>query len=70
VRATHRCRVGHYWIIDPDERTLQVYRWHADGYIGVQSAAAGEAVCAEPFGEIEIAIDALFADEGGAADLE
>src|SRR5215813_706861 len=31
-RAYHLHRVQHYWIVDPIEETLAVYRWHSDGY--------------------------------------
>ena len=47
--------VRHVWLIDPNERTLEVFRLGADGHwqvIGLYDEAAK--VRAEPFGAIEI----------------
>jgi Uma2 family endonuclease len=60
----HRDHVDHYWILDPDEGTLAVYRWHADGYLEVLIAERGQTVRAEPFEAIELSVGGLFGDEG------
>ena len=54
--------VPHYWIVDPEQETLAVYRWHADGYLEVLAVAAerGQRVRAEPFDAIELPVGALF----------
>ena len=57
----HRHDVGHYWILDPEQGTLAVYRWHADGYLEVLSAERGQTVRAEPFDAIELPLSALWA---------
>lgn len=62
-RAYHRHEVGHYWLVDPVEETLAVYRWHRDGYVEVLIADRGEAVRAEPFDAIELRIGVLFGDD-------
>lgn len=62
-RVYHRHQVGHYWIIDPDQETLAVYRWHADGYVEVLIAARDERVRAEPFDAIEFCVGVLFGDD-------
>ena len=31
-RTHHRHQVPHYWIVDPAEETLSVYRWAPEGY--------------------------------------
>lgn len=62
-RVYHRHRVGHYWIIDPVEETLAVYRWHTDGYVEVLIADRTECVRAEPFDAIELRIGVLFGDD-------
>jgi Uma2 family endonuclease len=62
-RVLHAAEVPHYWILDPEERILLVHRWSSDGYTVVQRAAAGEAVRAEPFEAIELAVAALFGDD-------
>ena len=62
-RAYHRALVGHYWIVDPFEETLAVYRWHEAGYIEVIVAAREERVRAEPFDELELHVGVLFGDD-------
>jgi Uma2 family endonuclease len=59
----HRHQVGHYWIADPEQATLAVYRWHADGYLEVLAAERGDRVRAEPFDAIELSVGALFGDD-------
>jgi Uma2 family endonuclease len=56
----HRHEVGHYWIVDPDQETLAVYRWHTDGYLEVLAAESGSRVRAEPFDAIELPVGTLF----------
>jgi Uma2 family endonuclease len=62
-RIYHRSEIGHYWILDPDEATLSVYRWHPDGYLEVLAAERGQRVRAEPFDAIELAVGVLFGDD-------
>ncbi|HEX2572369.1 MAG TPA: Uma2 family endonuclease [Polyangia bacterium] len=59
----HRHEVGHYWILDPVEETLAVYRWHPAGYLEVLAAESGNRVRAEPFDAIELPVGALFGKE-------
>lgn len=59
-RTYHRMRVGHYWVIEPVDRILTVFRWHESGYVLALGAGAGEVVHAEPFGAIELDMDRLF----------
>lgn len=61
-RVYHRHQVGHYWLVDPLEQTLMVYRWSPDGYIDVLSADATERVRAEPFDAIELVVGSLSAE--------
>ena len=63
LRLYHRVEIPHYWIVDPQEQTLTVMRWSADGYVTRQSAERGEVVRAEPFDAIEIAVGTLFGDD-------
>lgn len=65
-RVYQRHGVPHYWIVDPIEETLAVYRWHADGYVEVLIADRAERVRAEPFAEIELRIGVLFGDDDDA----
>jgi Uma2 family endonuclease len=63
MRVYQRNGVGHYWIIDPVEETLSVYRCTAEGYLVALKAERGERVRAEPFEAIEIPVGILFGDE-------
>jgi len=63
MRAYHRTGVPHYWIVDPDRQTLSVYRWTADGFLMALMAEPGERVRAEPFGDVDLDVGALFGDE-------
>ncbi|HEY4183095.1 MAG TPA: Uma2 family endonuclease [Kofleriaceae bacterium] len=62
-RIYHQHRVEHYWLLDPENGTFAVNRWHPDGYLEVLSAERSQTVRAEPFDAIEILVGALFGDE-------
>jgi len=52
--------VPHYWIADPVEQLLEVYRHAAGGYPLALSAKAGQRIRAEPFDAVELRVDELF----------
>lgn len=60
-RVYHRAGIEHYWIVDPEHRSLIVYRNEPRGYLAVLTGMRGETVRAEPFDSIEIRIDDVFA---------
>ncbi len=62
-RAYHRHEVPHYWLLDPDQETLTVYRFSPDGYVEILIAGRQERVRAEPFQELEISVATLFGDD-------
>lgn len=62
-RLYHRSEVGHYWIVDPRDGTIEVRRWSAPGYVSVLTAERGEKVRAEPFDELELDVGTLFGDD-------
>jgi Uma2 family endonuclease len=62
-RVYHRTQVPHYWIVDPVEETLTVYRWTPDGYLELLVAERGERVRAEPFEAISLLVGFLFGDD-------
>jgi Uma2 family endonuclease len=62
-RVYHRHEVPHYWIIDPAEESLSVYRWEPAGYLEILIAERGERVRAEPFDAIPLQVGILFGDE-------
>jgi Uma2 family endonuclease len=62
-RIYHRHYVPHYWVLDPTDETLLVYRWGPDGYIEVLAAERTERVRAEPFEALELCVGVLFGDD-------
>lgn len=63
LRSYHRAGVSHYWIVDPREETLAVFRHAPEGYLLAQKAARGETLRPEPFGGIELPVGVLFGDD-------
>jgi Uma2 family endonuclease len=59
----HQAAIPHYWLLDPDTRSLAVYRDSPDGYINVLLAHAGQTVRAEPFQAIEIQVGLMFGED-------
>jgi len=55
--------VRHYWLVDPVDETLAIYRWHSDGYVEVLIAEREDLVRAEPFDAIEFRVGVLFGDD-------
>ncbi len=54
-----RFAVAHYWILDPEEGTLEVFRHTEDAYAQILVARRGQRVRAEPFDAVELSIDEL-----------
>ncbi len=63
LNSYHQFRVPHYWIVDPMDESLSVFRWTADGYLLVLAAGRDDKVRAEPFEAIELPVGVLFGDE-------
>ena len=57
-----REQVPHAWLIDPLARTLEVLRLESGRWMILATHADTEVVRAEPFGEIELDLSALWAD--------
>lgn len=57
--------VLHYWLVDPEIRTLTLLEWTPRGYVIVRVAGPGETVSAAPFEAVEIPVSELFLDEEG-----
>ena len=62
MRVLHLASVPHYWIGNPEEKTLVVHRREPRGYLIVLTAASGDVVRAESFDAVELSIDVLFGD--------
>jgi len=52
--------VAHVWLLDPDARTLEVLRLEGGRWSVVSTHGGDEVVRAEPFGEIELSLGALW----------
>lgn len=63
LRLYHQAGIPHYWVLDPDHRTLRVHRFAEPGYQVVLDVGAGAVVRAEPFEGIELVVAELFDDE-------
>lgn len=63
LRHYHRAGIDHYWIVDPDERTLTVHRHTPEGYLVVLVAYDTERVRAEPFGAVELHVGVMLGDD-------
>jgi len=57
-----RERVAHAWLIDPLARTLEVLRLEHGRWVILGAHAGSEVVRAEPFAELDLELEALWAD--------
>jgi Uma2 family endonuclease len=63
VRLYAEARVAHYWMLDPEGRSLTVYRWTDRGYLLALAAAADDLVRAEPFEAVEVKVATLLGQD-------
>lgn len=63
LRRYHQAGLPHYWLIDPETGTLNVFRHEALGYLNVLIAERAQRVRAEPFDSIELEVGALLGDD-------
>lgn len=63
LASYHAAGIPHYWILDPANRILMIYRHSADGYIFVRGANAGTILHPEPFNALELSVGFLFGEE-------
>jgi Uma2 family endonuclease len=54
--------VGHAWLVDPDAGTLEVLRLESGRWTILATHAGSEVVRAEPFAEVPLELQALWAD--------
>ena len=59
-RIYRRERVGHYWLLDPRDRTLEVYRLVDGKWLEVDTWEGDVVVRAEPFDAIELDLATLW----------
>ncbi len=55
--------VPHYWLVDPIEGSLEIFRRTDLAYALVQSAHRGQRLKPEPFDAVEFAVDELLGDD-------
>lgn len=67
LRIFAREQVAHAWLIDPLARTLEVLRLDAGRWTLLATFAGSDVARAEPFTEIELELDALWADPPDSA---
>jgi Uma2 family endonuclease len=58
----HTRGVRHYWVVDPEARTLEVLRHSPDGYVVLTTVAPGMRARLEPFDLVELDVTLLFGD--------
>jgi Uma2 family endonuclease len=59
-RIYRRERVGHYWLLSPRDKTLEVYRLEHDRWLEVDTFEGDAIVRAEPFDAIELDLAVLW----------
>lgn len=59
----HQFEVPHYWIVDPMEKALSVFRWTPEGYLLVLASGREARVRAEPFDAVELPVCGLFGED-------
>lgn len=60
-RVYRRERVGHYWLVDPRDKSLEVYRLVEGKWLEVDTYEGDVVVRAEPFDAIELELATLWA---------
>ena len=60
LQSYFQAGLPHYWIADPIEKILEVYRRTELAFALVLTAKSGQTVRAEPFAAVEMKVDVLF----------
>jgi Uma2 family endonuclease len=58
-----RERVGHLWLVDPLQHTLEVYRLEGDRWMVASTHGGTDRVAAEPFADLEIELKRWWLEE-------
>jgi Uma2 family endonuclease len=61
-----REKVGHVWLVEPREKTVEVFRHQDNGYVLVGTFGGDEPVCAEPFDAATIPVAFLWGKDATA----
>ena len=60
-----REHVGHVWLLDPLERTLEVFRWSEAGFVLLAVHSTPPQVRVPPFDAVELDLDLLWGQPKG-----
>jgi Uma2 family endonuclease len=63
LRTLRAAGVPHYWLVDPAEGVLTVYRLVGSDYVLALTAGRGERVQPEPFEAVEFGVDELLGED-------
>lgn len=63
LRVYQQAQVPHYWVIDPSERILSVYRNTGRAFEIALTASSGDTVHAEPFEAVALRVGLLFGED-------
>lgn len=63
-----RHHVEHAWLIDPEVRTLEVFRLESGRWVLVGTFAGNDRVRAEPFDAIELELGSLWGEPSGSGE--
>jgi len=57
--------VPHFWLVDPEERTLEAFELDEGGWLRLGAWGEGDRACVRPFDAVEIDVGALFPPRSG-----
>jgi Uma2 family endonuclease len=57
----HRSKVGHHWLVEPEIRSLQAFRWTDAGWLLVADISEDDKAKVEPFEALELDLSLLWA---------
>lgn len=60
LQSYFQAGLPHYWLADPIEKILEVYRRTELAFALVLTAKSGQTIRAEPFDAVELKVDVLF----------
>lgn len=56
----HANRVEWAWLVEPIDRTIEVYAWSESGWVRTQTAMGGEPIALQPFSEVRLEVDLIW----------
>lgn len=56
----HRHHVANVWLVEPQLRSIELFRWNQDGYILLTESMDQDPLCAEPFAAVKIPLEEIW----------